>query len=222
MRQDRERLPLFPLGLVLFPGSDVPLHVFEPRYRLLVRRCSGTDSPFGIVLIRKGEETGPAAEPERVGTAARIVAVHPLPDGRSLIVARGFRRFAIERIDAESEPYLVAEVTWLDEEDGPDAGPTADAVRDLFGDYVLAANSIIEKPEDKLSDDLPPGAGPSALSYRIAAQLAIPKPDAQRLLEAPTAAARLELERGMLRTEVELLRQLLVRLHSQRGGGGLN
>ena len=89
-----ELLPLFPLEAVLFPGALMPLHIFEPRYRLLIRRCIERQRPFGIVLIRNGSEVGAGAEPYAVGTEAKIVAESPLPDGRSYIVTRGERRFA--------------------------------------------------------------------------------------------------------------------------------
>src|SRR5438067_12487991 len=58
-------LPLFPLGSVLFPGALLPLHIFEPRYRVLIRRSVEAKRPFGIVLIRSGEEVGPPAEPHQ-------------------------------------------------------------------------------------------------------------------------------------------------------------
>src|SRR4029079_19704969 len=85
-----------------------------------------TDQPFGIVLISSGPEVGGAAEPHRIGTTARVVGTTPLPGGRSFITLRGERRFAIESIDAEREPYLVAEIRYLDEDAGDDAAALAD------------------------------------------------------------------------------------------------
>ncbi len=84
-----ELLPLFPLTTVLFPEMLLPLHIFEPRYRLLVRRCMDEDRPFGVVLIRSGQEVGATAEPHGIGTEAKIMAFSPLSDGRSYIVVRG-------------------------------------------------------------------------------------------------------------------------------------
>jgi len=107
---DTAPLPLFPLGSVLFPGMLLPLHIFEPRYRLLVKRSIESDEPFGIVLIKSGPEVGGPAEPHRIGTTAKIMGSTPLPGGRSFIIARGDRRFEIGSIDAEREPYLVAQV----------------------------------------------------------------------------------------------------------------
>jgi len=84
-----ELLPLFPLEAVLFPGALMPLHIFEPRYRLLIRRCIERQRPFGIVLIRNGSEVGAGAEAYGVGTEAKIVAESRLRDGRSYIGNRG-------------------------------------------------------------------------------------------------------------------------------------
>src|SRR5436309_12115203 len=85
----------------------MPLHIFEPRYRLLIRRCIERQRPFGVVLIRNGSEVGGSAEPYEVGTEAKIVAESPLPSGRSYIVTRGGRRFAVESLIADAEPYLI-------------------------------------------------------------------------------------------------------------------
>src|SRR5258707_15628572 len=105
-----ELLPLFPLTTVLFPEMLLPLHIFEPRYRLLVRRCMDEDRPFGVVLMRSGQDVGGLAEPHGIGTEARIMAYSPLSDGRSYIVVRGGRRFAIEQSIPDTEPYLVGRV----------------------------------------------------------------------------------------------------------------
>ena len=68
-------LPLFPLNLVLFPFSRVQLHIFEQRYRQMIRFCLDNDQPFGIVMIRTGEEVEGEAEPYLIGTAVRIIDV---------------------------------------------------------------------------------------------------------------------------------------------------
>jgi len=107
-----ELLPLFPLTTVLFPEMLLPLHIFEPRYRLLVRRCMDEDRPFGVVLIRSGQDVGGTAEPHAIGTEAKIMAYSPLSDGRSYIVVRGGRRFAIEQSIPDTEPYLVGRVRY--------------------------------------------------------------------------------------------------------------
>ena len=126
-------LPLFPLNTVLFPGAELPLHIFEPRYRLMISRCVDEERPFGVVLIRSGPEVGGTAEPRRIGVTARITQVERLADGRLNIVSVGQDRFRI--LDTFSDlPYLTGAIELLDEYDGdsPAALAEADRVRDLY------------------------------------------------------------------------------------------
>ena len=211
-----ELLPLFPLGTVLFPGALLPLHIFEPRYRLLIRRCIERQRPFGIVLIRNGTEVGGSAEPYEVGTEAKIVAESPLPNGRSYIVTRGERRFAVESIIADAEPYLIGRVRYLDEPDGDGAADNASVAREALGAYLLAVVAVTEdsRGERALADELR-DAPPGDLAYRIAGSLAVDAPQQQALLELETTSARLEAETRILNRETELLRDLLVRLRAR-------
>jgi len=82
-------IALFPLGLVLFPGAVIPLHIFEERYKLMINRCLESDGVFGVVLIRQGWEVGPAAEPYDVGTFARIVKTERLDGGKLNLTLAG-------------------------------------------------------------------------------------------------------------------------------------
>ena len=211
-----ELLPLFPLGSVLFPGALMPLHIFEPRYRLLIRRCMERHHPFGIVLIRSGSEVDPRAEPYDVGTEAKIVAESPLPDGRSYIVTRGERRFAVENLIPDAEPYLVGQVRYLDETDGDGAASHASVALEALGSYLLAVVAVTDdsRGERALADDLR-DALPRDLAYRIAGSLAVDAPQQQALLELETASARLKEETRILNRETELLRDLLVRLRER-------
>jgi uncharacterized protein len=211
-----ELLPLFPLGSVLFPGALMPLHIFEPRYRLLIRRCIERQRPFGIVLIRHGSEIDPRAEPYAVGTEAKIVAESALPDGRSYIVTRGERRFAVEDVIADAEPYLVGRVRYLDETEGDGAPSRARVALDALGAYLLAVVAVTEdtRGERALADELR-GANPKDLAYRIAGSLAVDAPQQQALLELETTSARLAEETRILNRETELLRDLLVRLRER-------
>ena len=110
------RLPLFPLHTVLAPGVVLPLHVFEERYRVMVRRCIDASTPFGIVLIREGSETAPpdgeASELAiaGVGTFAEIREASRYSDGRWDLVVVGTGRFSVREVEPDAEPYLVAEV----------------------------------------------------------------------------------------------------------------
>jgi uncharacterized protein len=113
-------IPLFPLHQVLCPGIVLPLHIFEDRYRAMTRRCLDTGEPFGVVLIRDGREVGTkgVATLAGVGAFAEIREAGRYPDGRYDVLAAATGRFAIESVDAQREPYLVAEVTPLDDEVG--------------------------------------------------------------------------------------------------------
>ncbi len=97
-------LPVFPLDLALLPGAFLPLHIFEPRYRALTRRCLEANQPFGVVRIHDGNLA-------RIGCAARIVQVlETLPDGRSNILVRGEERFTLLDLREHADGYLEAKV----------------------------------------------------------------------------------------------------------------
>jgi Lon protease-like protein len=124
------QIPLFPLHTVLCPGIALPLHIFEPRYRLMIERCIEYATPFGIVVIRAGQEVG-ATEVAiaGVGTFAEIREATRLPDGRYDILVVGSGRFAVESVDTAKEPYLVAEVTGIEDDVGDLATATSLAAR---------------------------------------------------------------------------------------------
>jgi Lon protease-like protein len=107
----RYRLPLFPLPVVLFPTATMPLHIFEPRYRRMVARCLEADRRFGLVY-HDVDVKGPfLTEIGTVGCIAEIVDFQPLPDGRSMLMARGLERFAIADGIESGEAYYEALVT---------------------------------------------------------------------------------------------------------------
>jgi len=113
-------IPLFPLHTVLCPGIVVPLHIFEERYRALTRHCLETGAPFGIVLIRDGREvgTGRTLTLADVGALVEIRSAGRYPDGRYDLMAAATGRFAIDSVDLARAPYLVADVTPLEDEVG--------------------------------------------------------------------------------------------------------
>ncbi len=200
-----ERLPIFPLGSVLFPGLVLPLHIFEERYRLLVHDLLEGEEPhrFGIVSIEFGHEvgTGAAQRLSAVGCVAELRGVQEAEGDEGFdIVTTGGSRFRIEDVD-DSGPYLQAEVTELPEEEGPGARSAVEPVARLFRTYC---ERLIEHGAEVTDlDDLPDD--PVQLSYVVAASVVLDRPDRQRLLQAENAAARLHLEYGLLRRENHLL-----------------
>ncbi len=114
------RMPMFPLGSVLFPGFGLPLHVFEPRYRFMVEVLLAgpeADREFGVVLIERGSEVGGGDRRFNVGTVARIVAAEELPDGRWYVQSVGVGRIRVVEWLPDA-PYPQAMVETLSDVQG--------------------------------------------------------------------------------------------------------
>ncbi|HEX6472461.1 MAG TPA: LON peptidase substrate-binding domain-containing protein [Streptosporangiaceae bacterium] len=201
------RIPLFPLGTVLFPGAVLPLRIFEDRYRRLVRDLLDGPEPrrFGVVAIELGHEVGPGAARRlaSVGCTAVLRRVVPHDDGRFDIVTAGAQRFRITEVD-DAPPYLRATVTLLPDEPGAGPGDAAGRVSRLLPRYLhqLAAAGR------QATDSTPPPSEPVALSYAVAGALVVGRRDKQRLLEAADATVRLELAADLLAREIRLLSKL--------------
>lgn len=203
-------VPLFPLRTVLVPGLVLPLHIFEPRYRLMVSTLAEApedERGFGIVAMRPGctEADGRAGIYE-MGTMARITRLDALPDGRYDIVTVGARRFSIESLD-DALPYTRAQVRLHDEpigEPGRTRALAADAVR-LLEEYrdVIAGWGVIRMAHiDNLPDD------PVVLSYLVASAIVTDLPERQALLGIDGAEQRLAAVCAVLRREIEVMSAL--------------
>jgi Lon protease-like protein len=202
-------LPLFPLETVLFPGTPVHLHIFEPRYLTMVQRCLAESRPFGVALIHQGMEVGGPARPYRVGCTAHIVAVEQLDDGRLNLTARGEERFRIHHLNHDL-PYLVGLVEdWqLDGSHSLDMQRGARRLAPWVQRYLLQVaqgdpQAGLDLEELQLPED------PLTLLHWSAALLQIPPYEKQVLLEAPTAASLLETLQRLYRRETRLLDHLL-------------
>ena len=170
-------IPLFPLRSVLCPGVALPLHIFEDRYRLMISRCLQRGEPFGVVLIREGRDVGPlSGSIAAIGTTAAIRQAGRYPDGRYEILTVGQKRFHLESVDADSEPYLVGHVSFLEEPVGPEheARRQAEQVGQRFLQYLQLLQPVgdgegpeiqiefeVEVDETDLEDDAPGSAGPA-------------------------------------------------------------
>jgi hypothetical protein len=222
------RLPLFPLHTVLAPGIALPLHVFEERYRVMVRRCLDTSAPFGVVLIREGSEV-----------ASKFA------DGRWDLLVVGTGRFTVLDVDADAEPYLVAEVEPLPDEVGDDAvaAGLVERVGVRFIEYlrelqprdgelglpvdVQVEVEVDDDPVEEVAADtaedrdveggdaeltlemLRVPDDPSALSFLLTGIVQAEVDRKQALLEAATAEERLRDLDELLRRELDLLHQRL-------------
>jgi uncharacterized protein len=202
-----EKLPLFPLGAVLYPGMLLPLHIFEERYRQLVRDLLGGPDPrrFGVIAIRKGRETGVDAVHSlyEIGCTATLRRVAEYPDGRYDIVTVGTQRFRLLALD-QSLPYLQGEIEPLtDDVTDPDAAaPLVRAVQVAFGAYV---DELTERGGAVVQiDDLPDE--PTLLSFIVAAAMVIDLTERQGLLAEPDAMRRLSAQRSLLARETAVLK----------------
>ena len=200
-------MPMFPLGSVLLPGGILPLHVFEPRYRDMVRDCLRVDGEpeFGQALISHGWETGGGDDRVMVGTVAQMLQVDAIDENRYALVAVGTRRI---RINAwlPDDPYPIADVDdWPDED--PDAPGLAvqvaasharvRAARALAArvaeqtDPTIGGGELDDSPidsgDDEISDD------PLLATYHLSTLAPIGPADRFRLLAAPGPARRLDL-----------------------------
>ena len=112
-RAGSSELPLFPLNTVLFPGGPLSLRIFEPRYVDMIRSCMREGAPFGVVLIRAGQEAGAVSSAADVGTSARIVDFDQMPDGLLGILCTGEQKFRVEDRRVQGDGLNIGTVTWL-------------------------------------------------------------------------------------------------------------
>jgi Lon protease-like protein len=201
-------LPLFPLATVLYPGLMLPLHIFEDRYRVLMAdllaQRDDVAAEFGVVAVRHGRETG-SLDPDAlydVGCVARVRRVSEVGDGRYDIVTTGTQRFRLIDV-GEPAPYLSAEIEPLQDPLGATSDEGTERAYDGFARYL---ELVSDGPLEDLVENVP--HEPRALSYLIAATMALSLPDRQRLLEAPDAASRLRAELELLVREIQLIRAL--------------
>ena len=180
------RLPLFPLNLVLFPGMDLPLHIFEERYRNMIGECLENDTPFGVVLIKEGPEVGAPAEPERIGTSTRILRSEILDQGRMNIMTKGQQRFEIEEI-GQRVPHVVGLVRYLVDIEGDNCAELLPQVNEEYVELVRNLTALTGGYTSRV--DIP--VDPIELSYSIAASLEMESHLRQSLLVTETAATRL-------------------------------
>jgi len=181
-------LPLFPLPVVLFPGVQIPLHIFEPRYRLMLADCLAGDRRFGLVYCPPGTAER-ALPPGQVGCVAQIDAAEELPDGRSNIAVTGDERFALLGFVESSHPYHMGEVADYRDVPEPQAILTelAERVRDAFERVARAVTTIANEsgPLPTLPDD------PALVAFRVASLIDIELPARQQLLASRSASERL-------------------------------
>ena len=214
MSPETRWLPLFPLNTVLFPNAQMPLQVFEERYKTMMQHCLDGDSRFGVVLIRSGSEVGEPAEPQTVGTVAKIIQVNRVSDDRMFISVEGERRFQIKEI-TQRTPYMAADVELLEDDTEELVPPTEmEAIRLAIANHVKLAMGL----NGGWVRDARSPSDPTELSYFIAGTLQVGLQEKQSILEEDSVARRLELELDLLRRESEGMKRRVARELRQRFG----
>ena len=190
-----ERLALFPLELVLLPGERRPLHIFEPRYRLLVRRLLRQQERMGINLLLEGRlyPVGCVAELEHVLRRYR--------DGRFDILVVGQRRYQIRTVDETSHPYWVADVEWLEDEPEEGASTLRRRCEYLYGELL----SLVRGTSPEVEYLLEEARRAEQLSFYLGSQLGLELLQRQRLLELRSERHRLQ---WLCRYVAQLVRRL--------------
>ena len=180
------RIPIFPLNAVLFPGSLLPLRLFEARYMDMARDCLRHERPFGVCLIREGSEVGAPAVPEPVGCLARIIDWDMQQLGVLQVTAQGGQRFRILASRASAQGLVSADIELIPPEQAiPLPGNFVPCARLLELMAAERERAIFAEPQD---------FGNAAwVGYRLAEILPVPLAAKQQLLELTDSLERLEI-----------------------------
>ena len=211
-------LPVFPLPVVLFPGVPLPLHIFEPKYRQMLEDIRVTNNLFGLSYFdpTTAEKEFPPAG--HVGCVAEVTDTQTLPDGRSNILTVGLVRYRIDSYVERGDSYLVARVTYFedDEEDDDQMVDCAQEVAETFTRIAQAVRTINDERANlpDISD-----TEPQRLSFLVAAAMEIEADVKQELLELHSTSERLRRLRGMLRRAVTSYEER-ARIHELARGNG--
>lgn len=178
---ETQKIPLFPLGIIVLPDMSLPLHIFEERYKLMISECIAKDMPLGIVLF-DGQYL------HTVGCMARVTEVtRRYEDGRMDIMTRGQQRFIIQKVITE-KPYMEAYVNFFEDADTiplDDLQPLVEKARDLLKELTNL---------DQLTEDISllAQSSPLKLSFAIAALEGFTIAERQRFLEMTSTAERIK------------------------------
>jgi Lon protease-like protein len=195
-------LPLFPLDVVLFPGTPLPLHIFEPRYKEMIAECIAQNAVFGVV---RALEKGLAD----VGCTAEIVTVtKEYPDGRRDIVTEGRKRFEVLQLNQERS-FLRAEILLLGDEPGAATKEEVARAVQLHADILTMAGAV---------QDLS-AADPATLSFYLAGSLPLDLDFKQKLLGLRSEADRIALLNQYLEALIPNLRRASRARHKAGGNG---
>ena len=216
--QQFEEIAVFPLATVLFPGALLPLHIFEERYKEMMRFAIDNGGVFGLAYRADsaiGRETPP--EVGSIGCVAKINAVVPLEGGRMNIISTGLVRYRVLGL-RQSTPFIIARVETLtdDLEPGDDLNRLFDEVLDPCRQFLEAAQAL-DEPNAPVNQDLP--EEPEELSLLVASALPIDNEVKQTLLEMTSTRLRLSRLRPYVTTALSAYTDRIRIQRSAKGNG---
>lgn len=211
-------LPLFPLAVVLFPGVPLPLHIFEPRYRQMLQDVQARESLFGVSYFDASTATEDMPPIGSVGCVAKVTDTQTFPDGRSNILTVGVIRYRLDGYVERGDPYLVAKVSYFEDELEQSEGldESARQVAETFTRIARAVRTINDERANlpSLSD-----SDPERLSFLVAAAMEVEPEVKQEMLELVSPSERLRRLRDILARAVSGYEER-ARVHELAKGNG--
>lgn len=190
-------LPLFPLPVVLFPGVPLPLHIFEPRYRQMLNDVRASNNFFGLSYFDASSATTDLPPAGHVGCVAEITETQLLPDGRSNILTIGLIRYRVEGYVDRGEPYLVARVSFFEDQEESEEQLT-ESSRQVAETFTRIARAVRIINDERASLPDISDTEPQRLSFLVAAAIEIDAELKQELLELQSTSERLQRLSDML------------------------
>jgi Lon protease-like protein len=194
-------LPVFPLPVVLLPNELLPLHIFEPRYRQMLKDVQLTNQVFGVSYFSAEESVIEKPETGTLGCAAEVRDVQMLEDGRANIVTVGLIRYRLEGYVETDEPYLIGEISFF-EDDAEDASLLQSLADEVFALFMRVAKAAHDLSGERGRMPEIPQVEPQHLSFLITAAFNLQPEVKYEFLEIRSTAERLERLREMLRQTV--------------------
>jgi Lon protease-like protein len=211
-------LPLFPLPVVLFPGVPLPLHIFEPRYRQLLSDISVANNLFGLAYFDPTIASTEVPPAGHIGCVAEVTETQTFPDGRSNILTLGVIRYRIDSYIERGDPYLVAQVSYF-EDDDEDEELLAAPAKDVAETFTRIAQAVRTINDERANLPDISNTEPQRLSFLVAAAMEIEADVKQELLELRSTFERLERLRALLSVAVKGYEER-ARIHELAKGNG--
>src|SRR5438552_348916 len=213
-----QELPLFPLAVVLFPGVPLPLHIFEPRYRQMLTDIRVSNNFFGLSYFDSSSSEKEIPPAGHVGCVAEVTETQTLPDGLANILTVGLIRYRVEEYVERGDPYLVAQVSFFEDEEEPDE-LLSESSREVAETFTRIARAVRIINDERASLPDISDTEPQRLSFLVAAAMEIETEIKQELLELRSTSERLRRLRDMLARAVSSYEER-ARVHELAKGNG--